>query len=242
MFPELHETFILRELIALQRHGVDFEIFSLQHPRDPITIDEAITLSNDKTHYSNLFSWAVLSTFSLIFMRHPLRCLKAVAKLIWWGRDRPLEVLKNLAILPLSLYFGEKGRSAGITHWHGHWANIPTTTCWYLSQVHHCSWSAAIHGEDIFTANRFLAKKLDDATFAVVCSGYFCNHLQHNIGLERPSSVHLNYHGLDPRVTERAPHQRISTTENGAPMRLLSIYKLLAQALLKQNSNNRLRI
>jgi len=64
MFPELHETFILRELIALERHGVDFHIYSLQYPRDPITIDEAIALSKDKTSYAKLIS--VASIFAML--------------------------------------------------------------------------------------------------------------------------------------------------------------------------------
>ncbi len=29
MFPELHETFILRELVALERSGLQFDVYSL---------------------------------------------------------------------------------------------------------------------------------------------------------------------------------------------------------------------
>jgi len=136
MFPELHETFILRELIALERHGVDFKIYSLQYPRDPITIDEAIHLSENKTHYAKLISVATLLAFVKTLVRHPVKTLAAIAKVIWWGRDRPAEVIKNLAVLPISVHFYQHGQEQGITHWHGHWANIPTTTCWYLSEIY----------------------------------------------------------------------------------------------------------
>jgi len=227
MFPELHETFILRELVALERHGVDFQIYSLQHPRDPITMDEAIALSRDKTSYAKLISLTTVLAFLKAFIRHPIRLLGSIMKLVWWGRDRPVEVIKNLAILPLTLHFYELGQSHGITHWHGHWANIPTSACWFLSRIYNVTWSAAIHGEDIFTKNRFLSKKLDDAEFSVVCSGYFCNHLQTELGLKTPSDVHLNYHGLDPRVTERAAARAFNSRESGAPLKLLSIGRLV---------------
>ncbi len=227
MFPELHETFILRELIALERHGVNFHIYSLQFPRDPITIDEAINLSRDKTTYASLFSVTTFLAFFKTLFRHPLRTLSAIGKVIFWGRDRPKEVLKNLAVLPLTLHFYDVGKQHGVTHWHGHWANIPTTACWYLSTIHNVTWSAAIHGEDIFTKNRFLAKKLDDNQFSVVCSGYFCNHLQTQLGLEKPADVHLNYHGLDPRVTDRAPDRKFNHRANDAPLKLLSIGRLV---------------
>lgn len=227
MFPELHETFILRELIALERHGIDFQIFSLQYPRDPITIDEAIALSRDKTTYAKLISLDTAMAFFRTLVKHPISTVSAIARVIFWGRDRPSEVVKNLAVLPLSLHFYELGRQQGITHWHGHWANIPTTTCWYLSQIYGVTWSAAIHGEDIFSKNQFLAKKLDDNTFSVVCSGYFCNHLQTELGLEAPEDVHLNYHGLDPRVTSRAPNRHFNERSADSPIRLLSIGRLV---------------
>jgi len=227
MFPELHETFILRELIALERHGVDFEVFSLQFPRDPITIEEAIALSENKTTYEKLISVRTLSALLIAFARHPLRMLAAIGKVIWWGRDRPAEMVKNLAVLPLSLYFARLGAARGITHWHGHWANIPTTSCWFLAQIYQASWSAAIHGEDIFTKNRFLAKKLDDANFSVVCSGFFCKHLKEELGLTSPQRIHLNYHGLDPRVTERAPLCGTNTKPARSTFRLLSIGRLV---------------
>ena len=236
MFPELHETFILRELVALERRGVDFDVYSLQHPRDPITIDDAIRLSSERTTYSKLVSGATLGAFARAALTRPVALARAVARLIVDGRDRPGELVKNLAVLPIALHFGELGRRRGVTHWHGHWANVPTTACWWLGRVHGASWSAAIHGEDIFTPNRFLATKLDAARFSVVCSGHFCRHLRERIGLDAPERVHLNYHGLDPRILERAgargdapggegsaPRRRAP----GEPLRLLSIGRLV---------------
>ena len=228
MFPELHETFILRELVALERRGVRFDIFSLQLPRDPITLDDAIRLSSERTHYPALVSVATLAATFRTLVKQPLPLLKTMAKVVWQGRDRPVDVLKNLAVLPVSLFIGEQGRRLGITHWHGHWANVPTTSCWYLSQIHGDSWSAAIHGEDIFSANRFLPYKLDEARFTVVCSGHFCNHLQQHLGLRSPEHVHLNYHGLDPRVMQRATDRTDENQANREVLSIISIGRLVA--------------
>ena len=230
MFPELHETFILRELVALERRGVDFDVFSLQYPRDPITIEEAIRLSETRTTYSPLISGATLGAFARTLLRRPLRTLGAMARVAWHGRDRPRELVKNLAVLPIALHFGELGRARGITRWHGHWANVPTTACWYLGEIHDEPWSAAIHGEDIFSPNRFLAVKLDAAAFSVVCSGYFCRHLKEALGLRAPERVHLNYHGLDPRVLERASARaggEPPSGTGGGSARLVSIGRLV---------------
>ena len=227
MFPELHETFILRELVALERRGLQFDIFSLQYPRDPITIDDAIRLSSERTHYSGLFTLSTLSAFVRVLLKNPLHLMRTLGQVIWQGRDQPRAVIKNLAVLPLTLHFGRLGEKRGVTHWHGHWANIPTTACWYLQQLHDQTWSAAIHGEDIFSANQFLRYKLDAATFTVVCSGYFCEHLQHKIGLATPTDVHLNYHGLDPRVMARASSREFKALDTDGVLRLVSIGRLV---------------
>lgn len=227
MFPELHETFILRELVALERCGVRFDIFSLQRPRDPITLDDAIRLSTERTTYSSLISPSTLAAISRVLFSRPMALIRTVGRLIIEGRDRPIDIAKNLAILPLSLHIGEMGRERGITHWHGHWANIPTTACWFLSRIHDQSWSAAIHGEDIFSANRFLSHKLNDAQFAVVCSGYFCHHLKTQLNLERPENVHLNYHGLDPRVTSRTVDPVVAAKPATNTLSLVSIGRLV---------------
>ncbi len=227
MFPELHETFILRELVALEKRGLQFDIFSLQFPRDPITIDDAIRLSEERTTYAKLISVTSLSAFAKTLFTKPIKTLRAIGKVVWVGRSRPKDVLKNLAILPLTLQFHAIGQARGIQHWHGHWANIPTTACWFLQQIHGVSWSAAIHGEDIFSPNSFLSHKLDDAAFSVVCSGYFCSHLQQELGLQRPADIHLNYHGLDPRVMQRSAHRSFNARDVNSRLKLVSIGRLV---------------
>ncbi len=227
MFPELHETFILRELVALEKRGLQFDIYSLQYPRDPITIDDAIRLSEQRTTYAKLISARSLAAFVKTLFSKPVKTLSAIGRVIWQGRNRPGDVIKNLAILPLTLQFYQVGNARGIQHWHGHWANIPTTACWYLQQIHGVSWSAAIHGEDIFSPNKFLEHKLNDASFSVVCSGYFCNHLQCELGLLRPDDIHLNYHGLDPRVMQRSTDRSFNAREDGQKLKLVSIGRLV---------------
>ena len=227
MFPEMHETFILRELVALERRGVPFTVYSLQHPRDPITLEDAKRLSSERTVYADLVSFAAFMAFVGTLIRHPIKLLGAMATFAWVGRDRPLDVIKGLGALPLILQFGSHARRQGITHLHGHWANVPTTACWFLQRVMGFNWSAAIHGEDIFSANRFLPYKLDQATFSVVCSGYFCKHLKTEIGVERPESIHLNYHGLDPKVMALSATTAFNMRAASDPFRIVSIGRLV---------------
>ncbi len=227
MFPELHETFILRELVALERRGVPFTVYSLQHPRDEITLEDAKRLSRERTEYANLVSLTALYAFFATLLTRPIKLLSTMATFAWIGRDRPLDVIKGLGALPLILQFGRHAQRHGIRHLHGHWANVPTTACWMLHRILGFSWSAAIHGEDIFSANRFLPYKLDSASFSVVCSGYFCDHLQHKIGVQHPDNIHLNYHGLDPDVMTLSAQTAFKPRAATDPFQIVSIGRLV---------------
>lgn len=227
MFPELHETFIVRELAALERKGIDFRIVSLQRPRDPVTIEDAKRLMEQRTHYAPFFGISQFISLLKAFLRHPVKFLVMLARLTRAGCSTPKELLKSYAILPISFYFADWLRAQGIRHLHGHWANVPTTACWALSQVDDFSWSAAIHGEDIFSSNPLLEKKLNESRFCVVCTGLFCKHLQYNMHHTHPRDIHLNYHGLDPKVLERIEQMPKSTTKPNEIPVVLSIGRLV---------------
>jgi glycosyltransferase involved in cell wall biosynthesis len=68
---------------------------------------------------------------------------------------------------------------------------------------------------------------LDDASFSVVCSSFFCSHLKENIGLESPEHVHLNYHGLDPQVMARASSRQFKPPCADGVIRLVSVGRLV---------------
>lgn len=227
MFPELHETFIVRELAAMERKGIDFKIVSLQRPRDPVTIEDAKRLMQQRTHYAAFCGISQLFALAKTLLRHPVKFFVMLARLTYTGLATPKELLKSYAILPISFYFAGWFKAQGIHHLHGHWANVPTTACWILSQVDDFSWSAAIHGEDIFSPNPLLEKKLDESRFSVVCTGLFCKHLQNNMHHTHPQDIHLNYHGLDAKVLERIEQVPKPVTAPKALPLVLSIGRLV---------------
>jgi len=227
MFPEPHETFILRELAELERQGVEIEICSLQRPRDPITHADARRLAA-RTHYGGLAGWPALAALARACLRHPLRLLAMITRLAAAGWREPGELAKSRAVVPLALHFGAALRARGIRHIHGHWRNIPTTACWILQAVEGFSWSAAIHGENIFTRNAFLARKLADARFVVVCTRYSWSYLRERMNLPRPEDVHVNYHGLDPVIWHEVERvERDVVCAPGRPV-ILAVGRLFA--------------
>lgn len=50
MFPRFSETFILSEILELERNGVDIRIFSLKHPNDGRTHADVLRVSAPVTY------------------------------------------------------------------------------------------------------------------------------------------------------------------------------------------------
>ncbi len=87
-FPVLHQTFVLWEVLALRRLGVDIELYSIKRPSTSTQQPEGQALQRE-VHYLPLLSAPVLRANWQVFRRHPRRYLGVWGRLTreWW-RDR----------------------------------------------------------------------------------------------------------------------------------------------------------
>lgn len=69
-FPKLTETFILYEILALQRRGITIEIFPLLRERQNIIHSEARQLA-ERAHYQPFISLSVLAAQWYFIRRKP---------------------------------------------------------------------------------------------------------------------------------------------------------------------------
>src|SRR5687768_12760158 len=58
-FPKLTETFILFELLAVEKQGIDVEIYPLLREHPPVMHPEAVALV-ERAHYQPFLSWPIL--------------------------------------------------------------------------------------------------------------------------------------------------------------------------------------
>src|SRR5574341_1628874 len=149
-FPELHETFILREVLELRRQGMDLRLFSLKPCRDPIVHPEARALMAETAYAAYLCSRPVLSAQARWLRRHPRRYLGALAFLVARCWRSPMVLLKSLAIFPKTAYFAQAMQASAVTHVHAHWASVPTTAALIISRLTGIAFSFSAHAYDIF--------------------------------------------------------------------------------------------
>ena len=194
-FPELHETFVLRELSALARARIPIRIYSLKRCRDRIVHDAARPLLG----YTTYAPWFAPSTW-LMALRELARAPRCgLAMLGWTLRHHgwpPLDMAKAIVVWGQSLALVSRMRADRVQHIHAHWATFPTTAAVIAARCLGVRFSFTAHAWDIFVRNRSLEAKAAAANQIITCTEYNRQQLAVRCPQAR-QRIALNYHGVD---------------------------------------------
>jgi glycosyltransferase involved in cell wall biosynthesis len=88
-FPNLHQTFVLWEVLALRRRGIDIALYSIKRPLTATQQPEGAALQHEVTYLPPTLSPAVLAATLTAFAGAPGKFLRVGAALVggWW-QDR----------------------------------------------------------------------------------------------------------------------------------------------------------
>lgn len=194
MFPRFSETFILSEVLELERAGVDVRIFSLKAPNDARTHADVEKVKATITYVpeSRLAqARAFVHPHWQVFRWNPRRYAQIafrVAKRRRWGA-----VKRFLQ----AGYIAPRLQAEGITHVHAHFASSATSVAHYLNQLMGMGYSFTAHAKDIYidtVSDEVLMRKMDHARFVVTVSDFNEAHLS---TLAPYAPIKRIYNGLD---------------------------------------------
>ena len=199
-FPKLSETFILNEVLELERQGLPLHIFSLREPSETKVHPGVEEVRAGVTHlrYTSPYRRVPFERMAhkiqfledrrYLFLRRPIRYLRTLrfhAK--HGGRKRHFDQALALA--------RELLRGA-FTHLHSHFANEPTSVAELAHRLTGCPFSFTAHAKDIYLTDAGeLSRKIAAAEFVITCTGYNRSHLARLAAGQAP--IHLCYHGVD---------------------------------------------
>src|SRR5262245_30033476 len=86
-FPNLHQTFVLWEVLALRRRGIDLALYSIKRPLTRTQQPEGAALQTEVTYLPPTLSPAVLAANLAMLFRAPGRYLGACVSVVrgWWA-------------------------------------------------------------------------------------------------------------------------------------------------------------
>lgn len=202
-FPVATETFILRELDAVDRElGGDVTLCSL-FPADrpfvqPIA-ERWVPRARQGTPGRALrgLAWALV--------RRPRALAAVVATLVRAYRRRPGRLARVLATVPIAAFHARTLEAEQVEHVHAHWATYPAVAAWVARQLVGIPYSITAHAQDIFLDQSFLGRLMDDAAFVVTISEYNRAFLRAHGRGQTP--VHIVRYGIDTQRFGYAPRQ-----------------------------------
>ena len=218
-WPRLSETFIARELAALEARGLDLSLWSLRHPTDT------------KSHPAHSAVKGAVTYLPEYLHREPRRVFRAWRKFRWsknyrtalalfradWKRDRTRNRLRRFGqALVLAAELPPQTKLL-----YAHFIHTPGSVARYAAALTGLPFAVSAHARDIWTTPDWdLKDKLATARFVTTCTADGLGRLK-AVGGE---TLSLNRHGLDlthwPAAPARPPRDGSNVS---VPVTILSV-------------------
>lgn len=192
-FPKISETFILQELLGLERQRFTLHIFSLFQPSDSVTHAAVQEVQAPVSYLQQLGLGARLANpfrhLCMLFF-HPLRYAATLRRVVAIDEPEKWQAFWRAGILAQRLL------AARIAHLYAHFIDMPVTVAELASSLSGIPFSISAHAKDIWLSPPpSLARKIRRAQFTVTCTESNRRYLGGLAGAD--ATVHRAYHGVD---------------------------------------------
>jgi colanic acid/amylovoran biosynthesis glycosyltransferase len=221
ILPVLSETFVVREIAALRRLGLEVKVFSLHppdagvcHPEVPDLVREVEVLVQPR----NPLFWLSHLWFALRFPGRYFACLYRYVL----GADEPWRTRRRyLSYFLVAPFLAWRLRRVGSQHLHAHFANAPASVALMAAALAGTSFSFTAHAYDIFIDTLLLPAKLAAAAFVACISRYNLRYLQDHYPEARQTHLEVVRNGVDTARFHPHPHPP------GVPPHILAVGRLV---------------
>jgi glycosyltransferase involved in cell wall biosynthesis len=196
-FPRPVDAYFLRELLALDRRGLDLCIYSLRRPARTAAPRGAEALLG-RTVYAPAAGSVAMRRAHAGWLREAAgRYAAALAAAARGHAPSPRLLAKVLAVWPQTVWFAARARTDRVAHLHANWATYPAAAAAAIARLTGLPWSFAGHASDIYLDATDLAAKLRAARFVTTCTEDNRRYLTRLAPDVDPGRVHTVYHGID---------------------------------------------
>lgn len=240
-FPKLSETFILNEILELERQGLEVHIFSLRQPSET-KVHPGVAEVRAKVTYLRhtplppppyrvpleklAHKVQIAEERRFMFLHHPIWFLRTWLFQARRGGKQLFHNAFQTSCRARKRYFyqaialARELRRGGFTHLHAHFANEPASVGELAHRLARCRFSFTAHAKDIYLTEREeLARKIAAAEFVITCTRFNQDYLQEIARSATP--IHLCYHGVDLSRFSGEPGN--SRKSNGGTPLILSV-------------------
>lgn len=217
-FPHLPETFILREMIEVERQGLEVALYPLIVQTQNVIHPEAQDWMA-RAHRLPWISGEILSANWRRFTTHPAQYASLFWQVFSGNLPSPKFFIRALAMFPKMIRMAELMQADGISHIHAHYATHPALAAWVIHRLTGIPYSITAHAHDIYVDRTMLAPKIHDAAFIVAISDFNRQFLARHLGEWVLGKTHVIRCGIQPeryKPTQKQPSERFEIVSIGS--------------------------
>jgi colanic acid/amylovoran biosynthesis glycosyltransferase len=200
-FPTVTETFILREMIEMERQAQPVRVVPMIR-ENPRVIHEAAKPWVARALYTPFLSLPIVLANIRTMLRQPLRYFGLLARLKLGTITSPEVFARTLAVFPKSVYLAEQLRREGIRHIHAHYATHPSTMALIIASLSDITFSFTVHAHDIQVNRALLRWKLRETRFVRSISDFNRRFLEELYPAEATGKIDVIHVGIEPQPYE----------------------------------------
>src|SRR3989441_4650536 len=209
-WPRLSETFVLNEVLAVERSGGSLRIFSIKDPDgEPVharvaQVRARVTCLSLRRHWKS-----ALQANLRLLCRQPGRYCRALLQALRYRRRGVL-----LGFFQ-AVYLAHELSREPVAHLHAHFAHAPAPIAMWTHQLTGIPYTFTAHARDIYveTQSELLRAEAQRAQAVITCTEYNRRYLSSRLGPASNGKLHCVYHGLDlsqfsfpwPRLPDPGP-------------------------------------
>jgi colanic acid/amylovoran biosynthesis glycosyltransferase len=205
-FPRFSETFILNELLELERQGVEVEVFSMLRPPEEPRHARLADLKARVTYLPTVPAPDMLTVKQVAhggaLQKMPLE--QAASGSAFEDVMPRRSAAETTAITFKASALALLARAAGVTHLHAHFGSDATTVALLAGRLARLPYSFTAHAKDIYdtyidevTDRRMRRAKIAEAAFVATVSEFNRVHLCEIAGRDHTGKIHRLYNGID---------------------------------------------
>jgi glycosyltransferase involved in cell wall biosynthesis len=217
-FPKLSERFFLREVVELQRQGLELDLYSMFGGADtseagPVTRMRAVD-----------WLWLIVELVYWVIQR-PRAILWGLSKLLPWHYGSLVNYGENVLGLAFAIRFARRFRQLGYGYTHATWATGPGMVVVLLHKLIGLDYTMEAHAYDVFRdgGDAFLCEKLSGACAIRSSTEATTAELKHRLEAAEIAKTPCCVR----RGLESIPAYRTPAAEPSRPLRVLSVGRLI---------------
>lgn len=195
-FPKLTETFVLDEILEMERQGESVEVFPLWRQQEEVSHADVVALV-DRAHFLPLLSPEIIGDMLYWLVRKPMGFIGALSTLITANLTSLRYLGGGLAAFPKACTMARRMRRLGVVHVHAHFASHPAAIAYVIRRLSGLSYSFTAHGSDLHREQAMLIEKVRDASFVVAISDYNRRFIVDHVGADLSRKVRVVHCGVD---------------------------------------------